>query len=122
MANTLDEVIANRLEAFELTMPEKKRQYVKAEIVQHVLNFCNLSKLPKELYHLVAKMVTEVAEPEPTENGEEVDPLAGVKSIKVGDITVDLSASNSAKDTDAQLLKVMQVYQSQLYAFRKVKW
>lgn len=125
MAKTIDEVITDRLEAFELVMPVKKVQYVKDEIIQHVLNYCNLTRLPKELFHLVAKMVTELAAPKPPADGEEVNPMAGVKSIKVGDVTVDLSgssASKSAVETDSKLQDVMRDYQGQLNAFRKVKW
>lgn len=126
MAKTLNQVITSRLTAFNLNMSDGLIDYVTDEVVQHVLNFTAQAKLPKELYSLVAKMVTEFAEPKADPEADtSVNPLANVKSLKVGDITVDLSGGSTtakAKDVDTDLQKVMQDYESQLVAFRKLRW
>lgn len=126
MAKTLKQTIDQRLVVYKLKMEQALQEYVTDEIVQHILNITNQAKLPKELYFLVAKMVCEVAEPEVDESLEEtVNPLAGVKSLKVGDVTVDLSGSSStakAKDVDQEIQNVLQDYNRQILAFRKLRW
>ena len=71
-------------------------------------------------------MVCEVAEPEVDESAEEiVNPLAGVKSLKVGDITVDLSGSSTtakAKDVDEAIQSLLQDYNRQILSVRKLRW
>ena len=123
MAKTLKQTIDQRLAVYKLKMEPALQEYVTDEIVQHMLN---LTKLPKELYYLVAKMVCEVAEPEVDESAEEiVNPLAGVKSLKVGDITVDLSGSTStakAKDVDEAIQSLLQDYNRQILSVRKLRW
>lgn len=126
MAKTLKQTIDQRLAVYKLKMEPALQEYVTDEIVQHILNLTNHSKLPKELYYLVAKMVCEVAEPIVDESLEEtVNPLAGVKSLKVGDITVDLSGSSStakAKDVDEVIQSLLQDYNRQILSVRKLRW
>lgn len=126
MAKTLKQTIDQRRAVYKLKMEPALQEYVTDEIVQHILNITNQTKLPKELYFLVAKMVCEVAEPDIEESEQEIDnPLAGVKSLKVGDVTVDLSGSSSttkAKDVDTEIQKVLQDYNRQILAFRKLRW
>ena len=126
MAKTLKQTIDQRLEVYKLKMEPALQEYVTDEIVQHILNLTNHSKPPKELYYLVAKMVCEVAEPEVDESAEEiVNPLAGVKSLKVGDITVDLSGSSTtakAKDVDEAIQSLLQDYNRQILSVRKLRW
>lgn len=126
MAKTLKQTIDQRLAVYKLKMEPALQEYVTDEIVQHMLNLTNHSKLPKELYYLVAKMVCEVAEPEVDGSAEEiVNPLAGVKSLKVGDITVDLSGSSStakAKDVDEAIQSLLQDYNRQILSVRKLRW
>lgn len=126
MAKTLKQTIDQRLTVYKLKMEPALQEYATDEIVQHMLNLTNHSKLPKELYYLVAKMVCEVAEPEVDESAEEiVNPLAGVKSLKVGDITVDLSGSSStakAKDVDEAIQSLLQDYNRQILSVRKLRW
>lgn len=126
MAKTLKQTIDQRLAVYKLKMEPALQEYVTDEIVQHMLNLTNHSKLPKELYYLVAKMVCEVAEPEVDESAEEiVNPLAGVKSLKVGDITVDLSGSSSTakgKDVDEAIQSLLQDYNRQILSVRKLRW
>lgn len=126
MAKTLKQTIDQRLAVYKLNMEPALQEYVTDEIVQHILNLTNQTKLPKELYFLVAKMVCEVAEPVVDETLEEtVNPLEGVKSLKVGDVTVDLSGSSSttkAKDVDQEIQNVLKDYNRQILAFRKLRW
>ena len=126
MAKTLKQTIDQRLAVYKLNMEPALQEYVTDEIVQHILNITNQTKLPKELYFLVAKMVCEVAEPVADESGEEtINPLAGVTSLKVGDVTVDLSGSSStvkAKDVDETIQSLLQDYNRQILAFRKLRW
>ena len=126
MAKTLKQTIDQRLAVYKLKMEPALQEYVTDEIVQHILNLTNHSKTPKELYYLVAKMVCEVAEPEVDESAEEiVNPLAGVKSLKVGDITVDLSGSSTtakAKDVDEAIQSLLQDYNRQILSVRKLRW
>lgn len=126
MAKKLKQTIDQRLAVYKLKMEPALQEYVTDEIVQHILNLTNHSKLPKELYYLAAKMVCEVAEPDIEESEQEIgNPLAGVKSLKVGDVTVDLSGSSStakAKDVDTEIQKVLQDYNRQILAFRKLRW
>ena len=126
MAKTLKQTIDQRLAVYKLKMEPALQEYVTDEIVQHILNLTNHSKLPKELYFLVAKMVCEVADPEVDESAEEiVNPLAGVKSLKVGDITVDLSGSSTtakAKDVDEAIQSLLQDYNRQILSVRKLRW
>ena len=126
MAKTLKQTIDQRLAVYKLKMEPALQEYVTDEIVQHILNITNHTKLPKELYYLVAKMVCEVAEPDIEESEEEiVNPLAGVKSLKVGDITVDLSGSSTtakAKDVDEAIQSLLQDYNRQILSVRKLRW
>jgi len=126
VAKTLKQTIDQRLTVYKLKMEPALQEYVTDEIVQHILNITNHTKLPKELYYLVAKMVCETAEPVVDESAEEiVNPLAGVKSLKVGDVTVDLSGSSStakAKDVDEAIQSLLQDYNRQILAFRKLRW
>lgn len=126
MTKTLNQTVDQRLAVFKMKMDAALKEYVTDEIVQHILNLTNHTKLPKELYYLVAKMVCEVAEPEVDESAEEiVNPLAGVKSLKVGDITVDLSGSSStakAKDVDEAIQSLLQDYNRQILSVRKLRW
>lgn len=117
VAKTLQETIDLRLKAFELVIAKPKRDYVTEEVVRHVLNFTNQKKLPKELYSLVAKMVCEFAEPVEVDT----DPMANVKSVKVGDVTIDVSGGHTYS-LDAGLQRVLQDYESQLIAFRRLRW
>ena len=126
MAKTLKQTIDQRLAVYKLKMEPALQEYVTDEIVQHILNLTNHSKLPKELYYLVAKMVCETAEPAVDESHEEtVNPLAGVKSLKVGDITVDLSGGSSTaktKDVDQEIQNILQDYEQQILSVRKLRW
>lgn len=124
MTKSLSQVVDQRLTAFNLGMTDPMKEYVTGEVVQYVLNYCNQSKLPKELYHLVAKAVGEFASPkEDTQGSGEVNPLDRAKSIKVGDVTVELATQNSggAKSIDEDLEEVMNDYLTQMNAFRKLK-
>ena len=90
---------------------EERLDYFIDEVVQRVLNFCNLTILPQELHYTVAKIVGELATPAEAK-GE------NAKTIKVGDTSVEFGS----RYVDNQIDKLMNDYQSELYDFRKVRW
>lgn len=90
---------------------EERLDYFIDEVVQRVLNFCNLTALPQELHYTVAKIVGELAMPADAKGGT-------AKVIKVGDTSVEMGGSYM----DAQIDRLMNDYQSELYDFRKVRW
>lgn len=90
---------------------EERLDYFIDEVVQRVLNFCNLTVLPQELHYTVAKIVGELATPADAKGGN-------AKVIKVGDTSVEMGGSY----IDAQIDKLLNDYQSELYDFRKVRW
>ena len=91
---------------------EDHLDYYTEEVIQRVLNFCNLTELPEQLYYTVARIVGELVTP--------VDEKSGgvANKIKVGDTEVNLSPSNLEKAISG----IMDDFKSELYAFRKVKW
>lgn len=99
----LKNLIKKRLQVNNVEFTQDFLDYTTDEVVQKVLNFCNLEELPKELYYTVARMV-----------GEVLDPTETPQSVRVGDTSVDFS--KSAVD------KVLNAYESELYEFRKVRW
>ncbi|MCW6665412.1 hypothetical protein NHG32_06920 [Aerococcaceae bacterium NML191219] len=90
---------------------DERLDYFIDEVVQRVLNFCNLTALPQELHYTVAKIVGELATPDDAKGGI-------AKVIKVGDTSVEMGGSYM----DAQIDRLMNDYQSELYDFRKVRW
>lgn len=90
---------------------DDKIDYAIEEAVQRVLNFCNLTTLPKELHYTIAKIVGDMLIPSE-------DKSQAAKVVKVGDTSVEFGRSYS----DVQLDKLMTTYESELYSFRQVKW
>ena len=107
--------------------------FVSKLVVQAVLNFCNLSILPKQLYYLVAEMVIEVAASlPPLADADDPNPIPElpereIDSIKVGDVTVGYAkatgeAPSKLGSVSSAVETVIKDYKEQLYNFRRVKW
>lgn len=79
------------------------------EVMQNILNYCNVKVFPIELRFVAVQMVHAVVAPEDGEEG---------KSISVGDTRVELSK----KDVVARAESVLLDFRSQLQEFRKLRW
>lgn len=116
----LKELAKKLIAVKKLTIDDDLLDYAISEVKQSVLNYCNLVRIPKELYYVVASMIVAVAT-----DYHAIDPDADkkeAKTIKVGDTTIELTAVKTTSAVDANMAKVLFDYEHQLNNFRKVKW
>lgn len=72
------------------------RDLIIKDVIQEVLNYCNLKELPEELEPFIRKKVQGIMAYE-TENG--TSSVFDVKSIKEGDTSVTYNTDNVSKET-----------------------
>lgn len=90
-------------------------EFVLGDVEEMVLNYCNLSQIPKGLINTVYRMAMDLYRSESI--GEAEGPTGGITSIKEGDTTVTFSQNeNQFKDS------LLKNYTAQLNHYRKLAW
>ena len=98
----------NNLELAE----DEHLDYILAELVQRVLNYCNIEEIPDELDYTIARMA-DLALRQAT---GQLDGEA--KTIKVGDTSVSFDADAATK----ALNSLMGDFEGELNEFRRLRW
>lgn len=98
----------NNLELAE----DEHLDYILAELVQRVLNYCNIEEIPDELDYTIARMA-DLALRQAT---GQLDGEA--KTIKVGDTSVSFDADAATK----ALNRLMGDFEGELNEFRRLRW
>ena len=100
---------------------------VRAE--RYICNFCNIRKVPKELYAVAVDMAAGHFLKEKSASGDNVNSnidfeSGNIKSITEGDvsITYNSDSDNSATAKYNELLDNLCNRDSELLAFRKLRW
>ncbi len=91
------------------------------EAEEMILHHCNLDVLPAGLYNTLAKLARDIMEQERTaRRAEEMRQDGSVKSIRMGDTTIDLDTQQlPAVLTERELLAP---YAAKLARFRRFQW
>lgn len=89
-------------------------EFIFSNVKEIILNYCHISKIPKELNNTVLRMCVDIYKYEGI-GEDEIKRVA--KSVKEGDVLVDFSLSSEViKDT------ILNNYRVQLNRFRKLVW
>lgn len=90
-----------------------------AEVGHSILNYCNLSVIPKELVYVHANMAVDLI----TGNARrsDTDSPGSVKAIKEGDVQVTFETTR-ASSRETQMEALLFDYASQLNRFRILGW
>lgn len=79
------------------------------EVMQAILNYCNLTEFPWELRFVAMNMLHSLLNP---------DEASGARSISVGDTRVELSRDEAISKAQGLLYN----FKAQLQEFRKLRW
>lgn len=91
---------------------DNKLRLTVTRVLRRVLNYCNLTELPLELYEIVAEMVVDMS----GINGSSAN-SGVVKSIKRGDYSVTYADSGTGLSLD----NVLSSYKPQLVQFKRIR-
>lgn len=94
---------------------------------QYIKNFCNITEIPAELYYVAVDMAAGTLLKTKQATGfnvcENLDfESDSIKSITEGDVSITYSESNSAAAKYKALIDSLCNRESELLAFRKMRW
>lgn len=96
-------------QAYDEKYQEYPSEIAVDEVMQAILNYCNLTEFPWELRFVAMNMLHALLNP---------DEANGAKSISVGDTRVELSRDEATAKAQSLLYN----FQSQLQEFRRLRW
>lgn len=102
-------------------------EYTEKTVLQYILNFCNLSELPDELYYTALEMIVGNFLNTKWTTGSldlgDLDLSAPVSSIKEGDTQVSYSTGTTDNATMLKtFIQRVTNCDEQLVAFRRLRW
>ena len=130
--NIKSEDVVERLTALGYNLEEGDTLTLQGKILkaeQHIKNFCNISEVPEELYYVAVDMVAGEFLKEKLATGtktcEGVDfENDNIKQITEGDVSITYNSdnSNSATARYNALIDSLCNRDSELLAFRRLRW
>ena len=106
------EILAGKLP--DPNISEAQRLAALAEVEQYIKNYCNITKVPQELYFVWANMAADLLRYNP-----DAETSGKVSSISEGDTSVSFAKEDAIR---VYLNQLQLDYRQQLQSFRKVRW
>lgn len=91
-------------------------------IEEYIMNYCNISCLPSELYNAAVDMCCGAFLKTKQSLGELRSVNGEVSSVKEGDITISFNEEASGAKALGEIIEGLMDKRSELECFRKLKW